>query len=75
MGKVRTSLIKRTARRLLELYPNEVSTDFEANKELVKKYVYLKSKKMRNQIAGYLTHLAKLQERIKKSAEAGSLTV
>ncbi len=63
MGKVRTSLVKRTARRLLELYPDEVSTNFEENKELVKKYVYLKSKKLRNQIAGYLTHLAKLRTR------------
>jgi len=61
MGKVRTSLVKRTARSLLELYPDEVSTSFEENKELVKKYVYLKSKKLRNQIAGYLTHLAKLK--------------
>jgi len=63
MGKVRTLLVKRTARRLLELYPDEVSTSFEENKELVKKYVYLKSKKLRNQIAGYLTHLAKLRAR------------
>jgi len=67
MGKVRTSLVKRTARRLLELYPSEVSTDFEANKELVNKYVYLKSKKMRNQIAGYLTHLVKLQKRMEEA--------
>jgi len=63
MGKVRISLIKRTARKLLELYPNEVSDDFEANKQLVSKYVYVKSKKLRNQIAGYLTHLVKLQKR------------
>ena len=63
MGKVRPSLIKRTARTLLEMYPSEVSDDFELNKELVDKYVYLKSKKLRNQIAGYLTHLVKLQKR------------
>ena len=66
MGKVRISLVKRVARKLLELYPNEVSTDFEANKELVKKYVYIKSKKLRNQIAGYLTHLVKLQKKREK---------
>ncbi|MCD6428273.1 MAG: 30S ribosomal protein S17e, partial [Desulfurococcales archaeon] len=28
---------------------------------LVKKYVYVKSKKLRNQIAGYLTHLVKIR--------------
>ncbi len=63
MGKVRTSVVKRTARKLLELYPDEVSDDFEANKELVKKYVYVKSKKLRNQIAGYLTHLVKIMRK------------
>ncbi len=61
MGKVRTLVVKRVARKLLELYPNEVSADFEANKELVRKYVYVKSKKLRNQIAGYLTHLVKIR--------------
>ncbi len=71
MGKVRIALVKRTARKLLELYPHEVSTDFEKNKELVNKYVYLKSKKLRNQIAGYLTHLAKLRAR-GLQREAGS---
>ncbi len=69
MGKVRISLVKRVARKLLELYPNEVSTDFEANKQLVKKYVYIKSKKLRNQIAGYLTHLVKLQKKREQVAQ------
>ncbi|MEM4434449.1 MAG: 30S ribosomal protein S17e, partial [Sulfolobales archaeon] len=55
MGKVYTSLIKRTARKLMELYPGEVSEDFEKNKEVVFKYLDVKSKKLRNQIAGYLT--------------------
>ncbi len=63
MGKVRTTLVKRTARTLLEQFPNEVSTDFNINKELVKKYVYVKSKKLRNRIAGYLTRLARLKLR------------
>ncbi len=70
MGKVRPSLVKRTARALLELYSSEASDDFEKNKELVDQYVYLKSKKLRNQIAGYLTHLVKLQR--KESAEVES---
>ncbi len=72
MGKVRTSVVKRTARKLLELYPDEVSDDFEANKELVKKYVYVKSKKLRNQIAGYLTHLVKIMK--KREAREASVT-
>ncbi len=70
MGRVRTSIVKRTARRLLELYPNEVSKDFEENKKLVSKYVYVKSKKLRNKIAGYLTHLVKIKEKLEKASEA-----
>ncbi|RLG81604.1 MAG: 30S ribosomal protein S17e [Thermoprotei archaeon] len=61
MGKVRIALVKRTAKKVLELFPDEVSDDFEANKELVKKYVYIRSKKLRNQIAGYITHLVKIR--------------
>ncbi|MCC6047307.1 MAG: 30S ribosomal protein S17e [Desulfurococcaceae archaeon] len=67
MGKVYTSLVKRTARRLMELYPGEVSEDFTKNKELVSKYLDVRSKKLRNQVAGYLTRLVKLS---KKTVEA-----
>lgn len=63
MGKVRTSLVKRTARKLIQLYPNEFTEDFEHNKEVVKKYVKVDSKKLRNQIAGYVTRLVKLMKR------------
>ena len=71
MGKVRTSVVKRVAWKLLDLYPNEVTADFNSNKELVKKYVYIKSKKLRNQIAGYLTHLVKIRTR--RAGQASSL--
>ncbi|MEM2006389.1 MAG: 30S ribosomal protein S17e [Sulfolobales archaeon] len=64
MGKVYTSLIKRTARKLVELYPGEVSEDFEKNKEVVSRYLDVKSKKLRNQIAGYLTRLVKLSKKV-----------
>lgn len=61
MGKVRTSSVKRMARKLFELYQDKVTTDFNSNKELVKASVYVKSKRIRNQIAGYLTRLAKIK--------------
>lgn len=48
----------------MEMYPGEVSEDFEKNKELVAKYVDVKSKKLRNQIAGYLTRLVKLSKKV-----------
>lgn len=66
MGKVRTSIVKRTARRIMELYPEKVSLSFEENKKLVQEVVEVKSKKLRNQIAGYLTHLMKIKKKLEQ---------
>ncbi len=57
MGKVRTKMVKRTARELLEKYPDLFIWDFEHNKRVVSKLLDVRSKKVRNQIAGYITHL------------------
>ncbi len=68
MGKVRTKMIKRTARELLEKYPDLFIWDFEHNKRVVARLVDVKSKKVRNQIAGYITHLIAI--RLKREAQA-----
>lgn len=70
MGKVRNALVKRTARRLLELYPDVFSGDFEHNKRVVSQLVEFHSKKLRNQIAGYITHL--INSTRKRKAKAAS---
>ena len=59
MGKVRTSLVKRTARELLQAYPDLFTDNFETNKKLVSALTEWKSKKLRNQVAGYITSLVK----------------
>ncbi|MEM0027273.1 MAG: 30S ribosomal protein S17e [Ignisphaera sp.] len=69
MGKVRISVIKRTARKLLQQYSNEFGEDFQHNKEVVKKLVNTSSKKLRNQIAGYITHLIKVEKRRQEQAQ------
>lgn len=63
MGKVRTRLVKRTAKELLAKYPDLFTDDFEHNKQILKKILDTPSKKLRNQIAGYITHLVKLMRR------------
>jgi len=63
MGKVRNTLVKRTARKLLEKYPDLFTGDFEHNKKLVSQLIEYRSKKLRNQIAGYVTHLVNLQKK------------
>ena len=72
MGKVRPAYIKRTARRLLELYPDKFTTDFEHNKKMVQELTNITSKRVRNRIAGYLVRLVKQkmrQEMLRAKAE------
>jgi len=63
MGKVRINVVKRTARKLLATYPDLFKRDFEHNKKIVNELIEVPSKKLRNQIAGYITHLKKVEER------------
>ncbi|RLE59601.1 MAG: 30S ribosomal protein S17e, partial [Thermoprotei archaeon] len=46
MGKVRPAFIKRTARRLLEKYPDAFTTDFEHNKRMVMQLTDITSKRV-----------------------------
>ncbi|MBS7627781.1 30S ribosomal protein S17e, partial [Candidatus Bathyarchaeota archaeon] len=52
MGSVRVDLIKRVAERLLEEHPESFSKDFEANKKALENFLDLRSKRLRNLIAG-----------------------
>ncbi len=61
MGKIKTNLIKRTAKNLLEK-KIEFSENFEKNKEILKDT--MPSKKIRNQIAGFLSRFKKKEEKI-----------
>ena len=66
MGNIYTRDIKRIVREIYEKYKDQVSTDFNKNKELIMSIVDVKSKKVRNRIAGYLTRYARL---MKESSE------
>ncbi len=62
MGRIKTTLIKRTTRELLDRHGDKLKTEFEENKKLVEKYVDVPSTKIRNVIAGYVTRLVKNRE-------------
>ena len=47
--------IKRISNELLERYPDRFSTDFAENKEVIKQIAIVRSKLLRNKIAGYIT--------------------
>ena len=55
MGSIRSSNVKNIAIELYGKYKDEFSKDFEQNKKSVNKYTDVSTKKLRNQIAGYIT--------------------
>lgn len=57
MGRVRTEMVKKIARELLQISPERFSTDYEENKKAVNELVASKTKRVRNRIAGYVTRL------------------
>ncbi len=71
MGKVRTGPVKRISRELLERYPDLFTIDFQKNKEALKSVLSVESKKLRNQVAGYITHLVKIRKRAEAEKEEG----
>lgn len=63
MGKVRTILIKKVSKELINKYPDVFTTDFEKNKKLLDKYLEVDSKHLRNRISGYIVNLMKIKAR------------
>eukprot|EP01066_Platyproteum_vivax_P012152 Platyproteum_vivax@DN551_c0_g1_i1.p1 len=57
MGRVRTKTVKRVARTLIEKYYAKLSMDFQMNKKVAEEAAIIPSKRLRNKIAGFLTHL------------------
>ena len=62
MGRIKTTLIKRTALELFNNHKNKFKKDFEENKKIVEELASIESKKLRNVIAGYITRLVKQQK-------------
>ncbi|MBI2541688.1 30S ribosomal protein S17e [Candidatus Woesearchaeota archaeon] len=59
MGRIKTLLIKRVAKKLIKEHGQEFTSEFGKNKELVNRYTTVSSIKLRNSIAGYSTRLVK----------------
>lgn len=65
---MKTRKIKVLAKEIIEKFPDRVSADFELNKLLVEEALTGQvSKKIRNQVAGYITRLVKRE--LKREAE------
>ncbi len=62
MGKVKTDQIKRVGKTLLQRFPTKFTVNFEENKLLVNSLTQGTTTKVRNQIAGYVTHKVALAQ-------------
>jgi small subunit ribosomal protein S17e len=56
LGKVKTEQIKRIGKELMERFPDKFNSNFEDNKRLVDSLTQGTTTRVRNQIAGYITH-------------------
>merc|ERR1712002_471383 len=59
MGRVRTKTIKKASRMIIEKYHTKLTMDFHTNKRIAEEIAIIPSKRLRNQVAGFVTHLMK----------------
>ncbi|TPP54398.1 Ribosomal S17 family protein [Leishmania donovani] len=59
MGKIRTKTVKRASRQVVEKYYSKLNFDFYQNKRVIMDVTIAESKKLKNKIAGYTTHIMK----------------
>jgi small subunit ribosomal protein S17e len=59
MGRIKTKPIKSAGDELFEKHGESYSKDFSENKKVLPQHAEVRSKKIRNILAGYLTKKAK----------------
>mmetsp|Transcript_120908 Transcript_120908/g.386215 ORF Transcript_120908/g.386215 Transcript_120908/m.386215 type:complete len:129 (+) Transcript_120908:75-461(+) len=63
MGRIRTKTVKKAARLIVEKYYSKMTLDFQINKKISDEVASIPSKRLRNKIAGFATHLMKRIQR------------
>jgi small subunit ribosomal protein S17e len=65
--------IKRISTELLQKHPDKFGPDFDVNKSAINELAIVRSKILRNEVAGYITaHLRKqAHEKVSMTAEVG----
>jgi small subunit ribosomal protein S17e len=77
MGRIKTDMVKRTTVKLMKAHPEKFTKNFEKNKEALKDLAEIRSKKLRNVIAGYSVRLKQqgdeLSPRTRKKKDFGAM--
>ncbi|CAB4411938.1 unnamed protein product [Rhizophagus irregularis] len=63
MGRVRTKTVKKASKLIIEKYYSRLTLDFQTNKKICDEVAIIASKRLRNKIAGFTTHLMKRIQR------------
>merc|ERR1712060_541595 len=63
MGRVRTKTVKRASCKIIEKYYSRLTLDFATNKRIAEDVAVIPTKRLRNKIAGFTTHLMKRIQR------------
>ncbi len=64
--------IKRISTELLEKYPDKFGLDFNTNKNVISEVAIIRSKVLRNELAGYITAYLRKQAAQEKASIASS---
>merc|ERR1712080_417368 len=59
MGRVRNKTVKRSSKKIIERYYQRLTLDFNTNKRICDEVAMIPSKRLRNKIAGFTTHMMK----------------
>jgi len=62
MGRIKTQQTKRITFELISRHSDSFKKDFGENKRLVEQFAEIRSKKLRNMIAGYVTRIMQREE-------------
>ena len=57
MGRIRTKMIKKLSKRLVENNPEKFNKNFENNKKVLNEMQLFSDKPVRNKVAGYIVNV------------------
>ncbi len=69
LGRVKTAAIKKFSKSIYQKNKSKFTSDFQKNKKILEELVSIESKKIKNQVVGYITRLVKIPSTAKLESE------